>query len=106
MTIKRGNVNLADKVYEKSQNFVSRKIADEIILVPIKRDAGELDAIYNLNNEVSVRIWELINGKRSLKEVKQKILEEFDITEQRLVKDLKKFIKDLEDIEAIIIKKI
>ncbi len=94
-----------DRIYGKSRNFVSRKISDEIILVPIKREAGELDAIYNLNNEVSVRIWELINGKRSLKEIKQKILEEFDVTEQKLLQDLKEFIKDLENIGAIKTKK-
>lgn len=93
-----------DRVYKKSSNFVSRKIEDEVILVPIKRKAEEMDAIYDLNNEVSVRIWELINGKRSLAEIRSRILEEFDVERQRLEKDLREFIKDLEDIGAIRVK--
>ena len=89
------------KVYKKNPNFVARKIEDEIILVPIKREAADFEAIYNLNNEVSVRIWELIDGKRSLEEIRNKILEEFEVSSERLDKDLIQFIKDLKDIGAI-----
>lgn len=89
------------KIYKKNPNFVARKIADEIILVPIKREAADFEAIYNLNNEVSVRIWELIDGKNSIKEIKDKILEEFEVSSEKLEKDLGQFIKDLEKIGAI-----
>lgn len=93
--------NLWQKIYKKNPNFVSRKIEDEIILVPIKRNAQELEAIYNLNNAVAVQIWELINGKRSLAEIRNIISDEYDVDEKRLNKDLIEFIKELETIGAI-----
>jgi len=92
---------MLNKVYKKDPNMVGRKIEDEIILVPIKRDAADLEAIYNLNNEVSVKIWELIDGKRSIREIKDKILEEFNVKEEKLEKDLEEFVSDLLEIGAI-----
>jgi hypothetical protein len=93
--------NFWQRIYKKNPNFVARKIEDEIILVPIKRNSADLEAIYNLNNEVSVKIWELINGKRSLKEIEGRMLEEFRVGREKLEKDMREFIRDLEKIEAI-----
>ena len=90
-----------NRVYRKNSNFIAREIAGEIIIVPIKREAQELSAIYNLSNEVAVRIWKLINGKRTLSEIKEKILQEFDVKEQQLKKDLREFIADLEKVGAV-----
>lgn len=96
-------MNFLDKVYSKSDSIVSRKIADEFILVPIRQNVGDLESIYTLN-EAAARIWELIDGKRKIKEIRDKILEEFDVTPQRIEKDLAKHVKELEDIGAIKIK--
>ena len=94
-------IQFRERVYKKNPDFVSRKIAGEIILVPIRRNASDLEAIYNLNNEVSVRIWELINGKRSLGQIENKILEEFQVGKEKLEKDVRDFIRDLEKVEAV-----
>ena len=90
-----------NRVYRKNSAFIAREIAGEIIIIPISREAHQLSAIYNLNNEVAVRIWKLINGKRTLSKIKEKILQEFDVQEQRLNKDLQEFISDLEKVGAI-----
>jgi hypothetical protein len=37
-----------EKCYQKDPNIVSRKIADEFILVPIKQNVGDLESIYTL----------------------------------------------------------
>lgn len=102
MVVKKNN--FWKKIYKKNPNMVARKIEDEIILVPIKRDAQDLEAIYNLNNEVAVRIWELCNGKRTLAQIRDEILNEFEVSQERLEKDLKEFIKDMERIGSIILK--
>lgn len=92
-----------DRRYQKSPDIVFRKIADETILVPIRNNVGDLESIYTLN-EVAARIWELIDGKRKVKEIRDKILEEFDVTPQKIEKDLAKCIRDLENIGAIKLK--
>jgi hypothetical protein len=93
-------MSFLDKVYKKSDSIVSRKIADEFILVPIRQNVGDLESISTLN-EVAARIWELIDGKMKVREIKDKILEEFEVTPQQAEKDLAGYIKQLEKIEAI-----
>lgn len=87
----------------KDPNIVSRKIAGEVILVPIRQSVGDLESIYTLN-EVAARIWELIDGKRKMYQIKDTISEEFDVAPQKIEKDLAKYIRELEDIGAINIK--
>ncbi len=90
-----------DKVYKKSDSIVFRKIADEFILVPIRQNVGDLESISTLN-EVAARIWELIDGKMKVREIKDKIVEEFEVTPQQAEKDIIEYLQQLEGIEAII----
>lgn len=94
-------MHLLDKIYKKSDSIVSRKIADEFILVPIRQNVGDLESIFTLN-EVAARIWELIDGKMKFREIKDKIVEEFEVTPQKAEKDLIEHLKQLEKINAII----
>jgi hypothetical protein len=87
-------MSFLDKVYKKSDSIVSRKIADEFLLVPIKQNVGDLESIYTLN-EVATRVWELIDGKKKVKEIKDKIVEEFEVTPQEAEKDLANLLKQL-----------
>jgi len=93
-------MDFLDKVYEKSDSIVSRKIADEFILVPIRQDVGDLGSIYTLN-EVGARIWELIDGKTKVREIKDTIVEEFEVTPEEAEKDLLEHLQQLEKIKAI-----
>ena len=94
-------MSFLDKVYKKSDSIVSRKIADEFILVPIRQNVGDLESISTLN-EVAARIWELIDGKMKVREIKDKIIKEFEVTPQQAEKDLIEYLQQLEGIEAII----
>ena len=90
-----------EKVYKKSESIVSRRIGDEYILVPIRQDVGDLENIYTLN-ETAARIWELIDGKTQTSEIKEKIVEEFDVKPEEAEKDLIEHLQQLEGIQAII----
>ena len=94
-------MHLLDKVYKKSDSIVFRKIADEFILVPIRQNVGDLESISTLN-EVAARIWELIDGKMKVREIKDKIVEEFEVTPEEAEKDLTEYLQQLKEIEAII----
>jgi hypothetical protein len=94
-------VDFLEKVYTKSDSIVSRKIADEFILVPIRQNVGDLESIYTLN-ETAARIWELIDGKITVREMKEKMVEEFEVTPEQAEKELIEHLQQLEEIEAII----
>ncbi|MEW6571953.1 MAG: PqqD family protein [Nitrospirota bacterium] len=86
--------------YVKDSSVVFRKIAEEFILVPIKQKADEVDSIYTIN-EVAGRIWELIDGEKTLSEIKNVIIDEFEVSPEIAEIDLIEFIKQLEHIGAI-----
>jgi hypothetical protein len=94
-------MNFLDKVYSKSDSIVFRKIADEFILVPIRKNVGDLESIYTLN-ETGARIWELIDGKNKVKEIKEKIVEEFEVTPEKAEKDIVEHLMQLEEIKALV----
>ena len=89
-----------DKIYKKNENFVFRKIENETILVPIKDNVGDMGSLYNLN-EVAAFVWEQINGKTSLQEIKNQLLEKYEISARDAGNDLSEYIAQLEEIDAI-----
>ncbi len=90
-----------ERCFKKDPNMVSRKIADEVILVPIRQNVGDLESIYTLN-EVAARIWELMDGEMKVREIKDKIVEEFEVTPEEAEKGMGEYLQQLQKINAII----
>ena len=93
---------MQERSYQKDPNIVSRKIADEVILVPIKRKLADVNAMYLLRDDVSARIWELIDGKRPVGKIKEIITREFKVDSKQAEDDLIEFLEQLEKIGGII----
>jgi methyltransferase-like protein len=89
-----------DRIFKKNENFVFRKIEDETILVPIKDNVGDMGSLYNLN-ELAAFVWEQLNGKRSLQDIKNRLLEEYDVPAEKAGNDLSEYIAQLKEIDAI-----
>ena len=89
-----------NSIVQRDPSIISRKIADEVILVPIRHKVGEIDCLYALN-EVGARIWELIDGQRPLKTVRDMLVAEFDVSENEAEEDLLTLIEQLKQIKAI-----
>ncbi|MGB5750522.1 MAG: PqqD family protein [Desulfobacterales bacterium] len=89
-----------DRIFKKNENFVFRKIEDETILVPIKDNVGDMGSLYNLN-EVAAFVWEQINGKKTLQDIKNKLLEKYDVPAEEAGNDLSEYIAHLKEIDAI-----
>jgi len=90
-----------DKTYRKNDDIVFRKIGDEYLLVPVTRDAGELAHIYTLN-PVAARIWELLDGKRPVADIRDALVQEFDVDASEAQADLLEYVKQLEELKAIV----
>ena len=85
------NATVASARFAKIGEFVSRNIAGETILVPIRGRAGDLDSIYNLS-EVGSFIWERIDGQASIQTIVESLCEEFDVAPQVAQDDAMEFI--------------
>lgn len=86
--------------YDKSPDLVYRKIAEEYVLVPIRHDAADMEAVYTLEG-IGARIWELIDGERTGYEILAQILEEYEVTRDVAEADLREFLGQLGAVEGL-----
>lgn len=93
--------NYCKKCFAKNPSIVSRNIAGEYILVPIRQKAKDLSSIYTMT-EVGSFIWEALNGRRVVGEIKELIIKEFDVKPTKAETDLIEFLMQLEKVGAII----
>lgn len=92
--------DLVARCYVKDPSIVYREIAGEAILVPIRRNVADMESVYTLDS-VGADIWELIDGDRTLSEILDLLLGEYDVDVAVLSKDLDEFFGQLEAIGAI-----
>ena len=77
-----------------------RRIVDEVILVPIARNFGDLESIFTLN-DVGARIWDLLDGDRSVEEIIEVIATEYAVDRETAAGDVAGFLDQLEHIGAV-----
>jgi len=89
-----------DKVYRVSDRIASRKIVDEVILVPLRDKVAEMESLYSLN-EVGARVYELLDGKRAVRDIVAAIVEEFEVDSRQAESDVTQFVEQLLSINGI-----
>ena len=88
--------------YQRNENFVFRRIEDETILVPIKDNVGDMGSIYSFN-ETGALIWEHLDGEQKLAAIRDRIVAEYDVPSREAEADMREFVTDLIEIEAVIL---
>ncbi len=91
----------ADRVYKKNDQIVTREIAGEVILIPLFKSSDALNYIYTLN-ETAARFWSLVDGKKTLEEIKKEIVENYDVAEETVDKNVAELVTDLKSFEALL----
>ena len=89
-----------NKSYRKSTSFVGRIIADELLLVPIRRGVGDLESIYTLDG-IALRLWDLLDGQKSVADLLSLVVDEYDVESLTAETDILEFIAQLESLGAI-----
>jgi hypothetical protein len=82
------------KIYVKNDAVLSRKIAGETILVPVRGKLADMKRIFTLN-PVAEHIWDRIDGKNSVQTIGNSIVSAFDITHESAERDLEEFVAAL-----------
>lgn len=91
---------MLDAVFARDENMVFRRIGEEMILVPIRRRTADLESIYTLN-DTGARIWELLDGTRTLAQIRDVLIEEYEVTPEEAEADVLEFVADLEEIQGV-----
>jgi hypothetical protein len=92
--------DLKDLTFSKKEDFVTREIAGETIIVPIRKQAGDLESIYTLN-ELGTTIWGMIDGKTKVSKIIEAIHENYDTTPENAARDVTEFLQSLEKASLI-----
>ena len=91
---------MTGKRYQRNEDFIFRKIVEEIILVPIKQNVAEMEAVFTLN-EVGAFLWEQLGQPRSLSELHNAVLNEFEADPASVLEDIEAFLKEAEAFGAV-----
>jgi methyltransferase-like protein len=77
------------------ERFVTRRIAGETLLVPVSGAVADLEALYVLN-EVGAFVWERLDGRRTVREIAEAVVEEYEIGLDEAERDVAALVAALE----------
>src|SRR5260370_8780900 len=86
--------------YVRSDSVVSRVIAGETLIVPVRKGVGDLASIYNLN-QVASSIWQAIARPLSKDEIVELIEQEFEGERQQVDQDVDAFLAEMHSAGSI-----
>lgn len=89
-----------DKVFQKVEGIVVRKVVGETILVPISGNLADMQRIFALN-PVAEFIWERLDGQTPVNGIYNGILNNFEIDQDQAENDLVDFIDKLKIAQLI-----
>ncbi len=90
----------AEARYARNQEFIFRRIVDELVLVPVRQDIADMDCVYTLN-PMGAFIWEKLDGGVTLSDIQNAIVEEYATDPETAAADLLEFISELEAAGAV-----
>ncbi|HVO56106.1 MAG TPA: PqqD family protein [Dongiaceae bacterium] len=80
--------------FRRSSTVVSREIASETLVVPIRGGVGDLDAIFSFN-PVGSDLWMLMEKETSVGEMAAWIAERYEVGEAQAKSDIREFLNEL-----------
>ena len=86
---------MSTQCFIKDKNLVTRSIAGETLIVPVRTGIADLDYIYALN-EVGSRVWELLDERRPVREIVAAISSEYEVTPEQAARDIGELLSSLE----------
>lgn len=78
----------------RSRSVASRVVAGETLLVPIRSRVGDLASIYSFNG-TGTSIWQLLETPKTLNELVNAVVQEYDEERDRIEEDVKGFLGEM-----------
>lgn len=83
-------------VYRVKGEVVTRQIAGEDLLIPIRGRLADMQRIFAMD-PVAAHIWKQLDGVRTLEVILRSVVDTFDVEERRARSDCESFIRQLEE---------
>jgi hypothetical protein len=82
------------KVFQRTRNIVSRRVAGELFLVPVAGNLADMQRIFTLT-KVAEFIWDRLDGQRNLSDILNDVVERFDVNEEQADSDIQALVTEL-----------
>lgn len=82
------------------EDFILRKVADSYVVVPVNNMSLDFNGIINLN-ETGAFLFRILQNGASREELISKMLDEYEVTEQKAEKDIDVFIEKVKDADIL-----
>ena len=82
------------EAYVRSEAVVSRVIAGETMIIPIRKGVGDLASIYSLNGVASL-IWSVIAQPQSPEQIIRAVESEFSSEGKQIAQDVQDFLSEM-----------
>jgi hypothetical protein len=83
-----------EQLFTRSRSVVSRVVAGETLIVPVRGKVGDLASIYSFNGTGSL-IWKLLEAPRSLADLIDAVEREYAVEPEQAQKDVTQFLNDM-----------
>ena len=83
-----------NSVLSHSPSVVTRKTGNEYILVPVANNIADMNSVYTLN-ESGAYIWEQIDGKKTIQDIIDLLVREYEIDKNMASEDVREFVGNM-----------
>ena len=87
-------------LFRSKEDFILRKVADSYVVVPVNNMSLDFNGIINLN-ETGAFLFELLQNGADREELISKLLDKYEVTEQKAEKDIDLFIEKVKGADIL-----
>jgi hypothetical protein len=84
-----------DTVYIPSEDMLVKQIQGEFVIIPLRRGVADLEDVFFKLNEDAKAMWDKLDGKKTLKEVAQELILEYDAALELIERELLELAEEL-----------
>jgi hypothetical protein len=92
--VEAASASQIEQIYVRSQTVVSRRVAGETLIVPVRGKVGDLASIYSFNGTGSL-IWQTLESPRSAADLVLAVEEEYEVEHAQAEQDVIQFLSDM-----------
>lgn len=82
-----------DIILSKNPNVVSKVIDNDYLLIPVVEETMDMNNIYGIS-DVGAFIWDNIDSSNTINDIIQKVVQEYDITQEIALNDVTAFLNE------------
>ncbi|MGA8621069.1 MAG: PqqD family protein [Candidatus Sulfotelmatobacter sp.] len=89
-----------ETLFVRSQTVVSRIVAGETLIVPVRGKVGDLASIYSFNGTGSL-IWQLLESPRALTDLIRAVETKYEVDQEQARRDVTTFVDEMLSVRLV-----